>query len=118
MSKEKTGRIVKDYLNDILENIKDINVFIAGIDYEDLKSDKKTQYAVIRCLEVIGEAAKKIPDKSRTNYPAIPWQEISGMRDKLIHDYFGIDLETVWDTIQEDLLPLKKAVESLLEELS
>ena len=83
-----------------------------------LKSDKKTQYAIIRCLEVTGEAAKKIPDKSRNNYPAIPWQEISGMRDKLIHDYFGVDLETVWDTIQEDLLPLKKAVENLLKELS
>ncbi len=118
MSEEKKGRIVKDYLNDILGNIKDINIFIEGIDYEDLKSDKKTQYAVIRCLEVIGEAAKKIPDKSRTKYPAIPWPEISGMRDKLIHDYFGIDLETVWDTIQEDLLPLKKAVESLLVELT
>ena len=64
MSEDKKGRIVKDYLNDILENIKDINVFIADIDYDDLKSDKKTQYAVIRCLEVIGEAAKKIPDKS------------------------------------------------------
>lgn len=118
MSEDKKGRIVKDYLNDILENIKDINVFIADIDYDDLKSDKKTQYAVIRCLEVIGEAAKKISDNSRIKYPAIPWQEISGMRDKLIHDYFGIDLETVWDTIKEDLLPLKKAVESMLEELA
>jgi uncharacterized protein with HEPN domain len=118
MSEETKGRIVKDYLNDILEKIKDINAFIEGIDYEDLKSDKKTQYAVIRCLEVIGEAAKKIPDKSRTKYPAIPWQEISGMRDKLIHDYFGIDLETVWDTVHEDLTPLKNAVESLLEELA
>jgi uncharacterized protein with HEPN domain len=114
MSEEKKSRIVKDYLIDILENIKDIDVFIEGMDYEDLKTDKKTQYAVIRCLEVIGEAAKKIPEQSRNKYPGIPWQEISGMRDKLIHDYFGIDLETVWDTIQEDLFPLKKAVESLL----
>jgi uncharacterized protein with HEPN domain len=118
MSEKKTGRIVNDYLNDILENINDITIFIEGIDYEELKSDKKTQYAVIRCLEVIGEAAKKIPDISRTKYPAIPWQEISGMRDKLIHDYFGIDLETVWDTVQEDLLPLKEAIENLLEELA
>ena len=118
MYEEKRDRIAKDYLNDILENIKDIYTFIENMDFEDLKSDKKTQYAIIRCLEVIGEAAKKIPDKSRNNYPAIPWQEISGMRDKLIHDYFGVDLETVWDTIQEDLLPLKKAVENLLKELS
>ena len=59
MSEEKKARIVKDYLSDILENIDDINVFIEGLNYEDFKSDKKTQYAVIRCLEVIGEAAKK-----------------------------------------------------------
>ena len=118
MSEDKKNRIVKDFLNDIFENITDINVFIKGIDYEGLKSDKKTQYAVIRCLEVIGEAAKNIPDKSRTKCPDIPWQEICGMRDKLIHDYFGIDLKTVWDTIHEDLPPLQKAVESLLEELA
>jgi len=118
MSEEKKTRIVQDYLSDILENIKDINVFIGGMSYEDLKSDKKTQYAVIRCLEVIGEASKKIPDSIRTKYPDIPWQEISGIRDKLIHDYFGVDLETVWDTIQEDLFSLKNAVESLLQELS
>ena len=73
MSEENQTRIVKDYLNDILENIQNINDFIKGMDYEDLKSDKKTQYAVIRCLEVIGEAAKKIPDNLRTKYPVIPW---------------------------------------------
>jgi len=98
--------------------IDDLNDFTEGLDYEDLKSDKKPQYAVIRCLEVIGEASKKVPDKLKTKGTDIPWQEISGMRDKLIHDYFGVDLETVWDTIQEDLIPLKKAIESLLEELT
>jgi uncharacterized protein with HEPN domain len=118
MSKEKKDRDVKDYLNDILEKIIDIGVFIEGMGYEDLESDKKTQYAVIRCLEVIGEAAKKIPDRSRMKHPSIPWQEISGMRDKLIHDYFGVDLDTVWDTIQEDLSSLKEAVERLLHDLT
>ena len=97
---------------------KQSNIANKGIGFEDLETDKKTQYAVIRCLEVIGEAAKKIPDKSREKHPGIPWQEISGMRDKLIHDYFGVDLNTVWDTIQEDLSPLKKAVENLLHDLT
>jgi uncharacterized protein with HEPN domain len=69
-------------------------------------------------LEVIGEAAKKIPDKSREKHPGTPWQEISGMRDKLIHEYFGVDLTTMWDTIQEDLSPLKEAVENLLHDLT
>ena len=118
MSEEKKVRDIKDYLNDILEKIADIGAFIEGMGYEDFKTDKKTQYAVIRCLEVIGEAAKKIPDISREKHPGIPWQEISGMRDKLIHEYFGVDLNTVWDTIQEDLSPLKEAVENLLQDLT
>ncbi len=118
MSDEKKDRDIKDYLNDILEKIADIDAFIEGMGYEDLETDKKTQYAVIRCLEVIGEAAKKIPDISREKHPGIPWQEISGMRDKLIHEYFGVDLNTVWDTIQEDLSPLKEAVENLLHDLT
>jgi uncharacterized protein with HEPN domain len=118
MSEEKKDRDIKDYLNDILEKIADIGAFTEGMGYEDLETDKKTQYAVIRCLEVIGEAAKKIPDKSREMHPGIPWQEISGMRDKLIHEYFGVDLNTVWDTIQEDLSPLKEAVENLLHDLT
>ena len=116
MSEEKKDRDIKDYLNDILEKIEDIGAFIEGMGYEDLETDKKTQYAVIRCLEVIGEAAKKIPNKSREKHSGIPWQEISGMRDKLIHEYFGVDLNTVWDTIQEDLQPLKEAVENLLHD--
>ena len=118
MSKEKKDRDIKDHLNDILEKIADIGAFIEGMGYEDLETDKKTQYAVIRCLEVIGEAAKKIPIKSREKHPGIPWQEISGMRDKLIHQYFGVDLNTVWDTIQEDLSPLKEAIENLLHDLT
>jgi len=118
MSEEKKDRDIKDYLNDILEKIADIGAFIEGMGYEDLETDKKTQYAVIRCLEVIGEAAKKIPDKSREKHAGIPWQEVSGMRDKLIHEYFGVDLNTVWDTIQEDLSPLKEAIENLLHDLT
>ena len=101
-----------------MEKIADIGAFIEGMGYEDLETDKKTQYAVIRCLEVIGEAAKKIPIKSREKHPGIPWQEISAMRDKLIHEYFGVDLNTVWDTIQEDLSPFKEAVENLLHDLT
>jgi uncharacterized protein with HEPN domain len=74
MSEEKKDRDIKDYLNDILEKIADIGAFIEGMGYEDLETDKKTQYAVIRCLEVIGEAAKKIPEKSREKHPGIPFK--------------------------------------------
>jgi len=75
--------------------------------YEDSKGDKKTSYAVIRCLEIVGEAVKKIPTNIREQYSEIPWKEIGGMRDKLIHEYFGVDIGTIWDTIHEDLSPLK-----------
>lgn len=71
---------------------------------------------MIRCLEVLGEAVKKFPVNIRKEYPAIPWQEIAGMRDKLIHEYFGVDVETIWDTIQEDLAPLNDAIAKVLEE--
>ncbi len=117
MSKEKEDRDLKDYLNDILEMIEDVYDFTEGMSYEELANDKKTLYAVIRCLEVLGEAIKKIPKHIREAYPEIPWQEIGGMRDKLIHEYFGVDMEIIWDTIQEDLSPLKETVTKISNEL-
>lgn len=114
MSKEGERRDIRDYLNDILEMIEDINNFTEGMSYEGLVNDKKTLYAVIRCLEVLGEAVKKIPDSTRDEYSEMPWQEIAGMRNKLIHEYFGIDTETIWDTIKDDLPALKKTVARIL----
>lgn len=97
MSKGKKDRDLRDYLNDILEMIGDILSFTKDMSSEDLHSDKTTLYAVIRCLEVIGEAVKRIPQSIKENYVEIPWQEIAGMRDKLIHEYFGVDIEMIWD---------------------
>lgn len=117
MSNGKDDRDLRDYLHDILDMLEDIRIFTQGMSYEDLESDKKTIYAVIRCLEVIGEAVKKIPENIREEYTKIPWQEIAGMRDKLIHEYFGVDVETIWDTIQEDLSSLKDAVKKIINDL-
>ncbi|MCD4845777.1 MAG: DUF86 domain-containing protein [Methanosarcinales archaeon] len=85
--------------------------------FEDFISDKKTINAVVRSLEVIGEAAKKIPDNSRDNYSEIPWKRMAGMRDKLIHEYFGIDLEIVWEVIDNELPPIKPSIKQMLEDL-
>ena len=114
MSKE---RILLDYLNDIIESIADINEFTAGMTRESFSTDKKTIKAVVRSLEVIGEAANKLPQHFRDRYPEISWQEIIGMRNRLIHEYFGVDLDIVWQTIEEDLEPLENAVKKIITEM-
>ena len=114
MSKE---RILLDYLNDILESITDIRDFTTGQTIESFSTDKKTIKAVVRSLEVIGEAAGKLPQQIRDRYPEFSWQEIIGMRNRLIHEYFGVDLDIVWQTIQEDLEPLDKMVKKIISEL-
>ena len=117
MSHNRKGREIIDYLNDIDSSISDILNFTADMTVDEFEEDKKTQHAVIHCLEVIGEAVKKIPDDIKKRYNKIPWKEIAGMRDKLIHDYFGVDLETVWTTIVEDIHPLKELIGQIIEDL-
>jgi uncharacterized protein with HEPN domain len=109
-----TQRDIRDYLRDILETINLAESFIQGMTFEVFQTESKTSFAVIRALEVIGEATKSIPEEIRAQYPLIPWRGFAGMRDKLIHAYFGVDLQVVWDTVQQDLPGLKLAVEQLL----
>lgn len=106
-----------DYIQDILDSIKDIDVFIKGIDFQNFKNDRKTINAVIRSLEIIGEAAKKIPDEIREKYSNISWKNIAGMRDKLIHEYFGIDEEIIWKVASEEIPALKSSIQKLFNEL-
>jgi len=105
-----------DYFRDILDSIVEIEAFVKGLDFSNFKTDRKTILAVIRDIEVIGEAAKKISRLIRKNYPEIPWKDIAGMRDKLIHGYFGIDLDILWETIRQDLPQLKIHISKLIEE--
>jgi uncharacterized protein with HEPN domain len=115
MSDERT---ILDYLEDISNAILDIRSFVYDMSAEGFVADKKTVNAVIRSLEVIGEATGKIPKDIRMRFPEVPWDEIIGMRNRLIHEYFGVDLEIVWQTIQDDLAPLETAITTMLNELS
>ena len=107
-----------DYVMDIAESIEDVQVFVRGYSFDDFNRDKKTIYAVVRAIEVIGEAAKNIPEFIKSKYPNIPWKDMAGMRDKLIHAYFGVDLEVLWKTVQQDLPLLKEMISEILAEKS
>jgi len=90
--------------------------FTEGMQFEDFARDNKSTYAAVRALEIIGEAVRKVPPSVRNRYPPIPWKEMGGMRDKLIHEYFGVNLRTVWDTIQKDIPPLKPIFNQILDD--
>jgi uncharacterized protein with HEPN domain len=104
------------YLKDILAAIESIEEFIAGMSLETFEKDDKTASAVMRKLEVIGEAVKQVPDGVRQKYAHVPWKEMAGMRDKLIHFYFGVDHQLVWRAIQERLPHIKDEIRKILEE--
>ena len=107
-----------DYINDILTSIEEVKDFTNGMTIDNFLKDKKTSNAVIRSLEVMGEAAGKIPEELRAKVPEVPWAKMSGMRNKLIHEYFGVDLEIVWSVVQEELPPLESPLKKLLSEES
>jgi len=110
----KGDRTHRDYLADMLEALNKAGQFVEGMTYEQFSKDDKTVYAVIRALEIIGEASKRVPPEVREQQKNIPWREITGMRDKLTHDYFGVNLSVVWKTATMDLPSLESSIRSLL----
>jgi uncharacterized protein with HEPN domain len=106
------------YLMHILDAIGQIETYVSGITYEHFAASRMCHDAVIRQIEVIGEATKNLSDNTRVSTPDIPWKDIAGMRDILIHQYFGVDLGAVWDTATIDLPMIKPSIEQLLLRLS
>ena len=113
----KSKRVYSDYLRDILEASQKAMQFVEGMSYETFKSDDKTQYAVVRALTVIGEAAKKIPKSVQNRFPDVPWKLMAGMRDIVVHEYFRVDLERVFETVHRDLPPVDRAIARILTEI-
>jgi len=110
-------RDYRPYLNDILESMESIEKFVEGMSFEEFIRDDKTTSAVIRKFEIIGEATKQIPDEIKQKYAQAPWKEMAGMRDKLIHFYFGVDYKLVWETIKERIPQVKSLIKRILERL-
>lgn len=111
-------RDLRDYVSDILNSITEVEEFTADMDFVTFSSDKKTVNAVIRSLEVIGEAAKRIPEDIRQKCSDVPWKYMTGMRNKLIHEYSGVDLEVVWEVVKHELPPLESHIKRMLDELN
>jgi len=109
----------RDYkvgLEDILEATRKIRSYTLGFTLQAFKQDSKTFDAVVRNLEIIGEAAKNLPDTVRSKHPEIDWKRIGGLRDILIHEYFGVDAEIIWDIVENKLSALDEVVRNILKE--
>ncbi len=105
------------YLSEILSAARLAMDFTSGMDRESFLEDEKTKSAVVRQLEVIGEAAKSIPDDIKLLDNDIPWRNIAGMRDRLIHAYFNVDYDLVWDTLETELPAIERKIEMLISKL-
>jgi uncharacterized protein with HEPN domain len=110
-------RDYRDYLQDIFDAVNDIENFVDNMTYEEFIKDRKTLNAVVRSIEIIGEASKNIPETMKAKHKELPWKQMAGMKDKLIHAYFGVDVETLWKAVKENIPPLRQSIQQMLKDL-
>jgi uncharacterized protein with HEPN domain len=109
-------RTDQEFLSDIREAIQRISTYLAGIDYETFVKDTKTQDAVIRNMEILGEAAKNLSEDFRAAHPGVPWKKMAGSRDRLVHHYFGVNLDIVWQIVSTELSKVNEQILNINEE--
>jgi uncharacterized protein with HEPN domain len=105
------------YLRDIIEAMDDIESFVEGMSFEEFKDDKRTFQACVRSIEIMGEAVKNLPEDLKDEHDDVPWRVVAGMRDKVIHAYFGVSHEIIWTTIRTDFPDFRLSIEGILAEL-
>ena len=105
-----------DFVEDIIDGMNKAEILLEGVSYSQFETDFRINFAVVRALEIIGEAAKRIPEQVRQRYPDIPWKGMAGMRDRIIHGYDNVDLQIVWDVVKRDIPQLKPKIELLLQD--
>jgi uncharacterized protein with HEPN domain len=112
--------MTRDYqlsLKDIIENMEKALRFVAKRSLDEFIADEMAKYAVVRCLEIIGEAVKNVPPEIRAKRPNVEWKELAGLRDKCIHMYFGVNYKRVWQVLKEDIPRLEEPIRTLIDEL-
>ncbi len=103
-----------DYVEDMLDAMDKAELLLEGITYEQFEADFRINFAVVRALEIVGEAAKRLPPDLRRQYPGIPWKVMAGMRDRIVHGYDVVDLQIVWDVVKRDIPQVKPQIQKIL----
>jgi uncharacterized protein with HEPN domain len=105
-----------DYVEDIVDTMEKAEILLEEVTYEQFEDDFRINFAVVRALEIIGEAAKRLPMSVRERYPDIPWKGMAGMRDRIIHGYDTVDLQIVWDVVKRDIPMIKPKIQQILSD--
>lgn len=105
-----------DYVEDIIDAMDKAEIALTGVDFDRFTDDFIINFAVARALEIVGEATKRLPQKVRDAYPAIPWRDMAGMRDRIIHGYDNLNLEIMWDVVKQDIPRIKPHLHQIIED--
>ena len=105
-----------DYVEDILDAMDKAEILLEGVTYDQFEADFRINFAVVRALEIVGEATKRLPPSLRQRYSNIPWKGMAGMRDRIIHGYDNVDFEIVWDVVKRDVPKIKPQIQQILKD--